>query len=111
MIFGKKDARKIAKATREELSKVQEEYEALMGSVNSMSPAGLLVLALAGIGVILSFRNNVLDVIGLAMLLYPLYILVQRGAHKKGYFEGYYDMMTKVSSPAAHADSDKPHHG
>jgi len=98
MKFNKKDVRKLKNATKEELGKLQKEYEALMKDVQGMSPAGLLMIAIAGIAVILFFRNNVMDFIGLIMILYPLYIFVQRGAHREGYFEGYYDMMTKLGS-------------
>src|SRR3546814_15590340 len=96
MTFGKKDVRKIKKATQEELNRVQKEYESFMKNVHGMSPAGLLALAVAGIVLILLFQNNILDLIGLAILLYALYVFVKRGAHRKGYFEGYYDMMTKL---------------
>lgn len=108
MAFEKKDVRKIAKATKEELEKLQEEYAALMDNVREMSPAGLLAIAIGGIAVILSFRSNVFDLIGLIMLLYPLYIFVRRGAHRKGYFEGYYDMMMKVGNRDERANSEKP---
>jgi len=107
MKFTKKDARKIKKATKEELDKLQNEYEALMDNVSGMSPAGLLLIAVAGVAVILLFRSNIFDLIGLAMLLYPLYILAQRGAHREGYFEGYYDMMKKASSRDDNTNSEK----
>lgn len=88
--------KKIKKATKEELGKLQQEYEALMGRVQGMSPIALLVIAVVGIVVILTFQSNFLDLIGLVLLLYPLYIFVQRSAHREGYFEGYYEMMTKM---------------
>lgn len=102
MKFSKKDVRKIKNATKEEMDSLQKEYEALVKNVNSMSPAGLLAIAVLGIAVILYFRTNLLDFIGLIMLLYPLYVFIQRGAHREGYFEGYYDMMTKVGHRANH---------
>ena len=107
MKFKKKDIRKIKNATKEEMGKLQDEYEALMKNVNSMSPAGLLAIAVLGIAVILYFRTNLLDFIGLIMLLYSLYIFIQRGAHREGYFEGYYDMMTKVGRQPDHMNSNK----
>lgn len=110
MKFRKKDVRKIKKATQEELGKLQNEYEALMKEVGRMSPAGLLAIAVAGIAVILFFRSNVFDFIGLIMILYPLYIFIQRGAHREGYFEGYYDMMTKVNGQTEHANPEKSDH-
>lgn len=112
MKFSKKDVRKIKSATKEELDKLQKEYEALTKNIRGMSPAGLLVIAVAGIAVILYFRNNLFDFIGLIMILYPLYIFIQRGAHREGYFEGYYDMMTKMGShQAEHTNSEKPSQG
>jgi hypothetical protein len=98
MVFEKKNVRKIKNATNEELGKLRKEYEAFVGGMHGMSVAGLLVIGLAGIAVILYFQSNLFDFVGLAMLLYPLYILIQRGAHREGYFEGYYEMMTKASS-------------
>lgn len=107
MKFDKKSVSKIKNATKEDLSKLQKEYEAVIENVHGMSPIGLLGIAIAGIVVILYFRNNLLDFIGLAMILYPLYIFVQRGAHRTGYFEGYYDMMTKVNGHKEHSESEK----
>lgn len=95
MAFGKKDVRKIQKASAEELKKLHEEYDALMGGVRGLSPVGLLLIAVAGVALILSFRSNVIDFVGLILVLYPLYIFIQRGAHKEGYLEGYYDLLTK----------------
>lgn len=107
MKFSKKDVRKIKKATKEELEKLQKEYEGLMDNVQGMSPAGLLAIAVGGVAAILFFRSNILDFIGLIMILYPLYIFVQRGAHREGYFEGYYDMMTKISSRPEGSSSER----
>lgn len=104
MKFNKKDVRKITNATKEELEKLQKEYEALMKDVNGMSPAGLIFIAVLGIAVILYFQSNLFDFVGLVMLLYPLYVLIQRGGHKEGYFEGYYDMMTKVGNRDDHTE-------
>ncbi len=107
MKFSRKNVSKIKNATKEELGKLQEEYKALMGNVQEMSPAGLLLIAIAGIAVILYFQSNLMDFIGLIMLLYPLYVFIQRGAHRKGYFEGYYDMMTKVNGRDEHTHPEK----
>ena len=98
MKLNKRNVRKLKNATREELGKLQKEYEALMKDVQRMSPGGLLIIAIAGIAVVLFFRNNIMDFIGLIMILYPLYIFIRRGAHREGYFEGYYDMMTKLGN-------------
>ncbi|PIR41681.1 MAG: hypothetical protein COV30_02460 [Candidatus Yanofskybacteria bacterium CG10_big_fil_rev_8_21_14_0_10_37_15] len=106
MKLDKKNIRKIKNATKEELAKLQEEYETLLKDVRGMSPAGLLVIAAAGVAVILFFRNNFLDFIGLVMILYPLYIFIQRGAHRKGYFEGYYDLMTKINKRSEHENPE-----
>ena len=108
MKFKKQDVRKIKNATHEELGKLQEEYEALMKNVGVMSPAGLLTISVAGIAVILYFHNTLLNLIGLIMLLYPIYVFIRRGAHRKGYFEGYYEMMTKLGSRADQTDPKKP---
>ena len=108
MAFEKKDVRKIKKATKEELGKLQQEYEAVVGNIRGMSLAGLLVIAVAGVAVILYFRSNVFDIIGLVLLLYPLYVLIQRGAHREGYLEGDYEMMTKAGTRAEPTDSEKP---
>lgn len=101
------NVRKIKKATQEELSKLHEEYKAFSKSVGGMSPLGLFSIAVAGIVVILAFQSNLFDLIGLAMVFGPLYIFVHRGAHKKGYFEGYYEMMTKIGSRTESTNSEK----
>jgi len=98
MEFKKKDVRKIKNATKEELEKLQNEYKAVTESIQGMSPAGLLMLGVAGILIILYFKYMIFDLIGLILLLYSLYVFIQRGAHRKGYFEGYYDMMTRFGS-------------
>ena len=72
-----------------------------------MSPAGLMAIAVLGVLVIIYFRNNFFDFIGLVMLLYPLYVFIQRGAHRKGYFDGYYDMMTKMNTRVEDKSSEK----
>lgn len=107
MKFNKKDVRKIKNATQEELSKLQEEYEAVTKNIHTMSPAGLMAIAVFGILVIIYFRNNFFDFIGLVLLLYPLYVFVQRGGHRKGYFDGYYDMMAKMNSRVKDVNSEK----
>ena len=96
--------RKIKKATRDELDIVHKEYEALMASVRGMSPVGLFLIALAGIAVVLYFTSNLLDLVGLALMLYPLYVFIRRGAHREGYFEGYYDLMTKAEGRMDHPE-------
>jgi hypothetical protein len=98
MEIKKKDIRKIKNATKEELGKLQEEYKAVTENIHGMSPVGLLLIAIAGVLVILYFRYSFFDLVGLAMIAYPLYVFIHRGAHRKGYFEGYYDMMTKLGS-------------
>ena len=108
MEYTKKNVGKIKNATKEELGKLQEEYEAVSKNVSGMSPAALLAIAVAGIAVILFFHRSILLVIiGLAMLLYPIYIFIRRGAHREGYFEGYYEMMTKLGSRDEHTNSKK----
>jgi len=107
MEFKKKDVRKIKNATKEELEKLQDEYKAVTENIQGMSPAGLLMLGVAGVLIILYFKYMVFDLIGLVLLLYSLYVFIQRGAHRKGYFEGYYDMMTKLGSRDESAESEK----
>lgn len=108
VLFEKKDVRKIKKATKEELGKLQYEYDALMGSIHGMSLAGLMIIALAGIAAILYFKHSLLDLLGLVLLLYPVYILIKRGAHREGYFEGYYEMMTKATRPERPDQPEQP---
>jgi len=104
----KKDVKKIKKATKEELNKLHEQYKEVTKNVSGMSPVGLLLIATAGIVVILLFHNTlVFIVIGLVMLLWPIYIFIKRGAHREGYFEGYYELMTKLGSRDEHTDSKK----
>lgn len=107
MTFEKKDVRKIKKATKEELNKLQQEYKAVMGSVNGMSPFALLLVAVIGIATILYFQSNLLDLLGLVLLLYPMYTFVQRGAHREGYFEGFYEMMTRASNRVEPMEPEK----
>lgn len=107
MELKKKDVKKIKKATQEELAKLHEEYKAVSKNVSGMSPAGLLAIAVAGIVVIFLFQNKFLILIGLIMLLYPIYIFIRRGAHREGYFEGYYEMMTKFGSRDEDVNSKK----
>ena len=92
------NVRKIQKATREELDKLHEEYKTFSKNVGGISPLGLFAIAVAGVIVILAFQSSLLDLIGLIMVFGSLYIFIQRGAHKKGYFEGYYEMMSKIAS-------------
>jgi hypothetical protein len=109
MEFKKKDIKKIKKATSEELSKLQDQYKTASKNVSGMSLAGLLAIAIAGIAVIFYFAQNALfTIIGLIMLLYPIYIFIRRGAHREGYFEGYYEMMSKLGSRDENVDSKKP---
>ncbi len=107
MEFKKKDVKKIQKATKEELGKLHEEYKAAKKNVNEMSAFGLLLISVAGIAVILFMQNKLLVLVGLVILLYPLYVFIRRGAHREGYFEGYYEMMTKFGSREEPSDTKK----
>ena len=98
MELKKKDVKKIKHATKEELAKLHEEYKAVKENVSGMSPMGLLAIAVAGVAVVFLFQNKFLILIGLIMILYPIYIFIRRGAHREGYFEGYYELMTKLGS-------------
>lgn len=98
MEINKKNFKKIKNVTQEELNKLQEGYKTVNKNVSGMSLFGLTVIAIAGIAVILYFQNKFLVLVGLVMLLWPLYIFIRRGAHRDGYFEGYYEMMTKFGS-------------
>jgi|GEM_PF-7065394 len=107
MKLKKKDVKKITHATKEELGKLQDQYKEVSKNVSEMSPAGLLVIAVIGILVILYFQNKFFVLVGLVMLLYPIYIFIRRGAHREGYFEGYYEMMTKLGNRDEHTNSKK----
>ncbi|MEK7589219.1 MAG: hypothetical protein AAB479_01130 [Patescibacteria group bacterium] len=98
MEIKKKDIKKIKHATKEELVKLHEEYKAVSKNVSGMSPAGLMLIAVAGVVVMFLFQNKFFVLIGLIMLLYPIYIFIRRGAHREGYFDGYYEMMTKLGA-------------
>ena len=89
------------------MGRLQEEYKAVSGNIHGMSPVGLLFIAVAGVLVILYFKNSLFDLIGLAMIACPLYVFIQRGAHRKGYFEGYYEMMTKLGGRDEDTNSEK----
>jgi Flp pilus assembly protein TadB len=107
MEIKKKDVKKIKKATQEEMSKLHEQYKEATKNVSGMSPAGLLAISVIGIAVIFFFHQNMLLIlIGLVMLLYPIYVFIRRGAHREGYFEGYYDLMTKLGSRDEHTEKD-----
>ena len=97
MEFKKRDIKKIKHATKEQLSKLHEEYKATTKNLNGMSPAGLFGIAVVGIVIMFLWPNRFFLLIGLILLLYPIYIFIRRGAHREGYFEGYYEMMTKFA--------------
>ena len=94
----KKDVKKIKKATAEEMGKLQEQYKTVTKNVSGLSPLGLFVIAILGIIVILYFQNKFFVLVGLIMLLCPLYVFIRRGAHREGYFEGYYEMLSKLGA-------------
>jgi len=98
MEIKKKDIKKIKKATKEELAKLHEEYKEVSKNVGGMSPVGLSVIAIVGIVLMFLFPNRFFILIGLVMILYPIYVFIRRGAHREGYFEGYYEMMTKFGA-------------
>ena len=109
MEIKKKDMKKIKHATKEQLSKLHEEYRATTKNVGGMSPVGLFGIAVVGIIIMFLWPNRFFIVIGLIMLLYPIYIFIRRGAHREGYFEGYYEMMTKLGAREnENMDSKKP---
>lgn len=108
MELKKKDVKKIKNATHEELEKLHKDYKTVAKNVSGMSLAGLLLIAVAGIVIILLFQNKILVIIGLVMLLSPIYIFIRRGAHREGYFEGYYEMMAKFGARDENTDSKKP---
>ena len=107
MEFKKKDVKKIKKASQEELIKLHDKYKTVSKNVSGMSIAGLLLIAVAGIAVILFFPNKFLVLIGLIMLLCPIYVFIKRGAHREGYFEGYYEMMSKLGDREEDKDTEK----
>ena len=107
MEIKKKDVKKIKNATKEEMGKLQDQYKSVSKSVSGMSPLGLALIALAGVFVVLYFQNKFLVLVGLLMILVSLYVFIRRGAHREGYFEGYYEMMTKLNSRDERPVSDK----
>ncbi len=108
MEIKKKDIKKIKHATKEQLGKLHEEYKATTQNVSGMSPVGLLAIAVVGIVLMFLFPNRFFLLVGLILILYPIYVFVRRGAHREGYFEGYYEMMTKLSQREdGHSDSQK----
>ena len=107
MEIKKKDVKKIKKASQEELAKLHEKYKTVSKNISGMSVAGLILIAVAGIAVILFFPNKFLVLIGLIMLLWPIFIFIKRGAHREGYFEGYYEMMTKFGDRDEDEKSEK----
>jgi hypothetical protein len=107
MRYKKKDVKKIKKATEEELGKLKEQYKEVAENVSGTSPLGLLAIAIVGIIVTLYFQNKFLVLVGLLMILCPLYVFIRRGAHREGYFEGYYELMTRLGSRDGHTDQKK----
>ncbi len=107
MEIKKKDVKKIKNATKEEMNKLQDQYKTVSKSVGGMSPLGLAIISLAGIFVVLYFSNKFLVLVGLLMIFGSLYVFIRRGAHREGYFEGYYEMMTKLGSRDERETLDK----
>lgn len=86
----KKHAREIKDITEAELLLFKDEYQKMMGSVNTMSSAGLLILSLTGIFIILFFSNMFFDFIGILVFAYPFYLFVKKESHEEGFCEGRY---------------------
>ncbi len=95
----KKHARKLRNATEEELKELQEGYKSLLEKANGADSSILLIMAIVGIAIILLFKQGIFDAIGVIILVYSLYLFVQKEAHEEGYYEGYYDLMTKGGKP------------
>lgn len=98
----KKKVKKIKHASKEEIDMLKEEYQKVIGVVKGMTSPILFVVSLVGIFVILYFRNNFIDFIGLIVFIYPFYLFVQKEGHKDGFFEGYYNLLKKddtIESP------------
>lgn len=93
MKFKKKDIEKVKEMTKEEVEKLQGDYEALTKSVRKMSTAGLILLSVAGIAVILFFQSNIIDFVGLLVFVYPFYVFAQREGHEGGFLDGYYQVL------------------
>lgn len=104
----KKHARKIKDASEEEISKLQGEYKKLMGNINTMSSPMLLLISFIGVFIIIYFRSNFFDIIGLIILIYPFYLFVQKESHEEGFCEGYYDLMTKNKSGGGQEGKETP---
>lgn len=94
----KKHARNIRNVSEEEFKELQEGYRKLVGNVQTMTSPMLMALSLLGVFVILYFRSNFMDIIGLLIFVYPFYLFVQKESHEEGFFEGYYDQMSKKGS-------------
>ncbi|MFZ2072834.1 MAG: hypothetical protein WAV10_04140 [Minisyncoccia bacterium] len=107
MKINKKDVKKIKSATKEELGKLQEQYKTATKNVSGMSPIALLAISTVGIIIIFYFTNKLFILIGLILLLAPIYVFIKRGAHREGYFEGYYEMMKKLGSRDEHSETNK----
>lgn len=107
MEHNKKHIKKIKEATKEELGKLHEEYKAATKNVGGMSPIALIGISVVGIIMIFYFTNKFLILIGLILLLTPIYVFIKRGAHREGYFEGYYEMMKKLGSRDEHSETKK----
>lgn len=90
----KKHAREIKNATESELSKLKEEYQKMMGGMQTMSSAGLLIVSLTGIFVILFFKNMFFDFLGILVFAYPFYLFVKKESHEEGFCEGGYHVMS-----------------
>jgi hypothetical protein len=93
MKFNKKDIDKVKDMTKEEVEKLQEDYEMLVKGVRKMSTGGLVLLSVVGILVILFFQSNLIDFIGLLVFVYPFYVFAQREGHQGGFFDGYYQVL------------------
>jgi len=107
MEIKKKDVKKIKKATKEELGKLHEQYKEATKNVSGMSPIALIGISVVGIIMIFYFTNKFLILIGIILLLAPIYVFIKRGAHREGYFEGYYEMMKKLGSRDEHSEKNK----
>lgn len=102
----KKHARKLRNATEEEFKELQEGYRGLLEKANRADSSVLLIMAVVGIAIILLFRQGIFDAIGVIVLVYSLYLFVQKEAHEEGYYEGYYDRMTKGGGASGNSDSN-----
>ena len=105
----KKHVRKLKHASEQELKELQGSYTRLMADVRRMDEPLLFLLMVVGLAIVLLFDWGIIDLIGLLILVYPLYLFARQDGHEEGYYEGYYEKMcdggNEVPAPAHNRSS------